>query len=114
MARKRRKIGRYLLLALIVFVLYGQLKKRHSRRLPELPGRVEKAYVVKLLKPYPALKRRLVSIHDDRIYLTYGRVIICGGGNLNLKLSAADSIISANYGFRVMDFRHDGWAILRR
>ncbi len=114
MARKRRKIGRYVLLIVVALVLYGQLKKRTSRALPELPEKVEKSAVLQMISPYPALKKRFVAIHDGRVFLTYGRTIICGDGNLSLKLSAADSIISANYGFRVLDFRHEGWAILRR
>ena len=112
--RKKRKIGRYILIGIIAIVLYGQLKKRRHPVLPELPERVSKQAVLQAIKPYPALKKRFVRAGNGVIQLTYGRTIILGDGDLSLKLSAADSIISANYGFRVLDFRHEGWAILRR
>ncbi len=112
--RKKRKIGRYILLAVFLIVLYGELKNRSRPVLPELPERVSKSAVIQSISAYPAVKKRFVSARRDRIYLTYGRTIIFGDGNLSLKLSVADSIISANHSFRVLDFRHDGWAILRR
>ncbi len=112
--KKRRKIGRYIVLLLLVFVLMKIYRRPRRIVLPDLPEQGEQIKIFKTLKEYPHFATSVSSISKYGFYTKKGQIIYFGGGDWRLKLAVADSIISANWHFRILDLQHDGWAILRR
>lgn len=109
--KKGRKIGRYLLIFLLLFIAIkigiGKISKRdYEMGIPPIEER--------LLKKFPLIEAELIDLKGETLFLKGGRKVLISRRHLFEKFAVLDSLLRRGEPFKVCDLRYDGIAILRR
>jgi len=108
--RKSRKIGRYILTLLFLFL---GLNLAFKRVLPK--GEVSVPPIEeRLLTNFPLIKAQFLDLKGETLFLTGGKKVLISKRYLFEKLAVLDTLLKRNESFDICDLRYDGIVVLRR